>query len=68
LSERPDLAPEGTTWVCGACGKCARHRIDGGLSDGWDSSCTTWAVLCYDESIIVHDGVVRAARAVKSEP
>lgn len=48
-----DLAPEGTVWVCGACGKrsLSRYGFDAennatSISPGWDVSCSTWAVLC----------------------
>lgn len=49
-----DRAPEGTTFVCGACGKRSRTRY--GFDDtgarcadaGWDASCMLHAVLCYD--------------------
>jgi hypothetical protein len=36
-------APEGQTWVCGACGKHNHNRVDVG-----DESCFLNAVLCYD--------------------
>jgi hypothetical protein len=39
-------APVGTVWVCGACGKQASNRYDGGISYGWDESCMLNAVLC----------------------
>jgi hypothetical protein len=39
-------APEGTIWVCGACGKTARNSATGGVSSGWDESCMLNAVLC----------------------
>lgn len=52
------LATPPRVWVCAACGKQSRSRSGYGpdgeraaISDGWDSSCTTWAVLCVpDES------------------
>lgn len=39
-------APEGTIWVCGACGKQATNKANGGKSYGWDESCFMNAVLC----------------------
>ena len=58
------IAPPGTIYVCGACGKTSRNRAgfldDGGRgidSDehgriakaGWDESCMLHAVLCKDQ-------------------
>lgn len=37
-------APIGQIWVCGACGKSNRNRVDVG-----DTSCFSNAVLCYEE-------------------
>jgi hypothetical protein len=48
-------APPGTTWVCGACGKRASNRYDGGIDYGWDVSCTMNAVLCRTDSIRLDD-------------
>jgi hypothetical protein len=36
-------APDGQLWVCGACGKSNRNRVNVG-----DESCFLNAVLCYD--------------------
>ena len=36
-------APEGQIWVCGACGKKNKNRVEVG-----DESCFLNAVLCYD--------------------
>jgi hypothetical protein len=58
-------APAGFTWVCTACGKRANHRVDGGISEGWDSSCFSWAVLCEDTSLVIVDGRVVSGRARK---
>lgn len=52
-----DVAPPGTVFVCGACGKTSRSRYgwnpDNGAErvadPGWDSSCMLHAVLCYAE-------------------
>lgn len=43
--DRPQKAPEGTVWVCGACGKTSPDWIDG--PRGWDESCAMNSVLCY---------------------
>ncbi len=51
-----DLAPEGTVWVCSACGKRARSRYgfdaEGKrtqIDPGWDEACMLKAVLCKSE-------------------
>ena len=38
-------APEGQVWVCGACGKFGKNRIDVG-----DESCFLNAVLCWEKA------------------
>lgn len=47
-------APEGTIWVCGACGKTSRWQYGfdpllsrAEASPGWDESCMLNAVLCH---------------------
>lgn len=61
MSKSDDRAPAGAVWCCAACGRRASHRVDGGISDGWDESCFLHAVLC-DEASVVLDGwrVIRA--------
>lgn len=45
-----EVAQKGTIFVCGACGRQSRDRYgDQKLSSGWDTSCMTHAVLCYEE-------------------
>lgn len=39
-------APEGQVWVCGACGKSNKNRVNVG-----DESCFLNAVLCYERGI-----------------
>lgn len=45
-------APEGTIWVCGACGKTSPTKSGYGaqwerlVRNGWDASCMLHAVLC----------------------
>lgn len=41
------VAPQGTIYVCGACGKTARDIYDG--PRGWDESCMLNAVLCHEQ-------------------
>jgi rubredoxin len=36
-------APAGTIFVCPACGRTGKDRYEMG-----DTSCTTWAVLCFE--------------------
>ena len=47
-------APEGTVWVCCACGKTARHRY-GDPGTSWDESCSLNAVLCFKPKESQHD-------------
>jgi len=53
----PGEAREGTTWLCGACGREGKDRDKLG-----DTSCRTWAVLVYEASI-VRDETGRAISA-----
>jgi hypothetical protein len=56
---RDRIAPAGTIWVCGACGKTSRDRYGDADSRGWDSSCMLHAVLCHEER---KDGVWQAVK------
>lgn len=49
----PNLAREGTIWMCGACGKTHKDRL---------STCPSWSVLVL-ESSIVRDETGRAVSA-----
>lgn len=40
------VAPPGTIYVCGACGKTSKDSYNGPGS--WDESCMLNAVLCYE--------------------
>lgn len=42
------IAPEGTIYVCQACGKKSKN-LHGSEQSSWDESCMLNAVLCYDE-------------------
>lgn len=48
-----EMAPPGTIYVCGACGKTHVHPFERvraderPQSDGWDESCFLHRVLCY---------------------
>lgn len=41
-------APEGTIWLCPACGKTTYDKDSVG-ANGWETSCRTHAVLCHDD-------------------
>lgn len=43
----PQLAREGTVWMCGGCGRTNKDRNAMG-----DTSCRTWAVLVREDSIV----------------
>ena len=59
------VAPAGTVYVCGACGKRSRDRYGFQKIDaGWDESCMMHAVLCDEKSLVVRDNRVRGATAV----
>jgi hypothetical protein len=68
LSERerdPDqAAPPGAIWVCGACGKQAKNRFNGGISQHWDESCMLNAVLCDEKSLVYQGALVIKADAI----
>lgn len=57
-------APEGTIWVCAACGKTSSNRVKGRNGEMWNESCFLHAVLCVTASLTYRDGrVVDAAAA-----
>lgn len=62
-----NTAPAGQVWVCPACGRRARDRVEGGISRGWDSSCYSHAVLCWEASVKFEDDVLICAEAVDGE-
>jgi hypothetical protein len=56
MGKESNEAPEGTVWVCSACGKASKYRDRGTpdhkfLSRGWDVSCYMHAVLCSEDSV-----------------
>ena len=53
----PNVAREGTIWMCGGCGRMNKDRDKMG-----DSACHHWAVLVYENSI-KHDESGRAIGA-----
>lgn len=57
-AKQPDLAPEGTIWVCPACSKTNTHRYN-----NWDTSCATWAVLCRKDTLKYENGILVSAEA-----
>jgi hypothetical protein len=54
------FAPEGTVWVCGACGKTHKDRygIEGKGSRSWDESCMLNAILCMEEPVVEPSGKI----------
>lgn len=61
-------APSGTIWVCTACGKSSKNRIEGDPRSWWDASCFMHAVLCEADSIVRDlQGRVTGAKAVVPE-
>jgi len=62
----PEWAPEGTVFVCGACGKTSRNLYGErtGLG-GWDESCMLNAVLCGADTLVYSGGRVVKAEAVE---
>lgn len=65
MTDLDRMAPPGTIWVCGACGKTAedRYGIEGEKSRGWDESCMMNAVLCMKDSLEYDGGRVIKADA-----
>jgi hypothetical protein len=59
------VKPDGTIWVCAACGKESEDRVNaiGPRSGGWDESCFLKAVLCEVSSIRRIGGVGRVIGA-----
>jgi hypothetical protein len=41
MTKEEATAPEGFVWQCGACLRRAKNKMDGGIDQGWDSSCYT---------------------------
>ena len=56
----PQLAREGTIWMCGGCGRMNKDREKMG-----DSTCRHWAVLVHENSLVRDEsGRVIGAEAV----
>ena len=45
----PQMAPEDTIYVCGACGKVSKD-LYGNPETSWDESCMLNAVMCEEDS------------------
>lgn len=46
------VAPDGQVFVCGACGKRSKDRCGAQKIDpGWDGSCMSHAILCYEQKV-----------------
>ena len=54
-----EVASAGQVWVCTACGKRSQDKYgDKSLSKWWDVSCVLNSVLCYEDKLVLKDGVV----------
>jgi len=60
MSDVNRFAPEGTIWVCGACGKTStdQYGLEGKVHPGWDASCALNAVLCYADKRFDENGLL----------
>jgi hypothetical protein len=56
-----ETAPEGTIFVCAACGRTNKTRYGFG-----DSACSLHVVLCVESSLVFEDGLVIKAEAVET--
>jgi hypothetical protein len=59
MSKPEWIAPEGQTWLCQVCNRHGKDKTMLG-----DSSCFTWAILVFENSIMEEDGVLITAEAV----
>lgn len=62
MADVSNVAPEGSIWVCRACGRHGRDRYKLG-----DSSCVTWAILCAESSLVFEGGQLIRAEALFEE-
>lgn len=54
-----EVAPVGQIWVCTACGKQSRDRHgEQAVSKWWDVSCMLNSILCYEDKLVLENGVV----------
>lgn len=52
-------APDGQVYVCTACGKRSKDCYgEKPISKGWDVSCTMHALLCFEDKLVLNNGVV----------
>lgn len=65
-----EVAPEGTLWVCMACGKTSRDLYgEQAINKGWDESCVLNAALCnIDKMKYGPDGRVVHVDEIIKEP
>lgn len=63
------MAPEGAVWVCGACGKVAKHMYGDAPGDpyGWDEACILNAVLCEETDVVKQGRTVTEASAFQKK-
>ena len=68
------LAPEGSIWVCMACGKTSKSRYGFDADNknvammGWDESCMLNSRLIPEEKIVERDQGGRVTRIDAEEP
>jgi hypothetical protein len=67
-SDNDFIAPKDKVWVCLACGKQAKDRIDGGISYGWDASCFLNSGLYFKDELTIEDGMVVRIKERSSKP
>lgn len=61
-----EVAGTGEVFVCVACGRRSKDRAGHmRLNTHWDESCETHAVRVYEKSIVLEDGLVVRADAVR---
>jgi len=51
-------APVGHVWVCQACGKRSKDKMEGTMDSSWDESCYMWSVLCNEKTIVMQNNRV----------
>jgi len=64
-----EIAPEGSIWVCHACGKTSQdhYGMEGKHSPGWDESCMLSSGLEKIEDLTFRDGFVIAIGKLVTE-
>lgn len=66
MNDSTRLAPDGFTWVCGACGKTSKDRY-GDSNSRWDESCFLNSFLAQESSLEYFEGRVISIKNNKEE-